>query len=86
MAASDPPSLADTIMTTETAGWVLVLFLPFLLSLAARVSTPKVLCFVISAMALLLSVHPYSSVLPWGLGMAIAVVSVRERIRSAHGP
>ena len=72
-------------MTTETAGWLLILFMPFLLSLAAKVSTPKVLCFVMSGMALLLSVQPYSSVLPWTLGMAIAVISVRERIRSAYG-
>ncbi len=72
-------------MTPETTGWPLILILPFLLSLAAKVSTPKVLCFVMSAMALLLSVQPYSSVLPWALGMAIAVISVRERIRSAYG-
>lgn len=32
-------------------------------------------------MALLLSVKPYGAVLPWGIGMAIAVISVRERIR-----
>jgi hypothetical protein len=72
-------------MTTETAGWLLILFMPFLLSLAAKVATPKVLCFVMSGMALLLSVQPYSSVLPWGLGMAIALISVRERFRSAYG-
>jgi len=72
-------------MTTETVGWLLILFLPFLLSLAAKVSTPKVLCLVMSAMALLLSVQPYSSVLPWALGMVIALISVRERIRSAYG-
>jgi len=42
------------------------------------------LCFVMSGMALLLSVQPYSSVLPWTLGMAIAVISVRERIRSPY--
>ena len=71
-------------MTPETAGCVLILLLPFLLSLA-KVATPKVLCFVMSGMALLLSVQPYSSVLPWGLGMAIAAISVRERIRSAYG-
>jgi hypothetical protein len=34
-------------------------------------------------MALLLSVEPYRAVLPWALGMAIAVIAVRERFRSA---
>jgi hypothetical protein len=73
-----------TTMTAATAGWLLILFLPFLLSLAARVGTPKVVCFVTSGLALLLSVQPYSSVLPWTFGMAIALISVRERIRSAY--
>jgi hypothetical protein len=59
----------------------LIFWLPFLLSLAARGAMPKVLCFVTSMLALLLSVEPYRAVLPWAVGMAIAVVAVRERIR-----
>ena len=37
------------------------------------------LCLVASLLALMLSVKPYGAVLPWGIGMAIAVISVRER-------
>ena len=70
-------------MTTVTAGWLFILVLPFLLSLAAKVATPKLLCFVSSVLALLLSVKPYHAALPWTLGMVIAVISVHERIRSA---
>ena len=80
MARCDRPS---PLLIAATAGWLLFPFLPFLVSLAAKVATPKVLCFVTSALALLMSVQPYSAVLPWTFGMAIAVISVRERIRSA---
>jgi hypothetical protein len=72
-------------MTASTAFWLFILFLPFLVSLAANVATPKMLCFVASMVALLLSTTLYSAVLPWALGMAIAVISLRERIRSADG-
>ena len=34
---------------------------------------------------MLLSVQPGGAVLPWGLGMVIAAVSVRERIRAMDG-
>jgi hypothetical protein len=68
-----------------TAGWLLFLFLPFLVSLLGKAQMPLVLCFVLSGLAVLLSVVPYNAVLPWTLGMAIAVISVRERIRSIYG-
>jgi hypothetical protein len=68
-------------MTAVTAGTLLVLFLPFLLSLAGQAGTPKVLCFVTSLLAMLLSVREFGAVLPWCIGMAIAVISVRERFR-----
>jgi hypothetical protein len=70
-------------MTAATAGVLLLTFMPFLVSLAGRVTQPKVLCFVCSLMALLLSIEPCRAALPWGLGMAIAVIAVRERFRSA---
>jgi hypothetical protein len=70
-------------MTVATVGVLLLTFMPFLVSLAGRVTQPKVLCFVCSLMALLLSIEPCRAVLPWGLGMAIAVIAVRERFRSA---
>jgi hypothetical protein len=68
-----------------TAGWLLLLFLPFLVSLFGKALMPRMLCFVCSVMAMLLGVSPYEAMLPWTLGMAIAVISVRERIRSAYG-
>jgi hypothetical protein len=58
---------------------LLLLFLPFLLSLAGRGG--KALCLLSSVMALLKSVDPYAAVLPWTLGMAIAVISIHARIR-----
>jgi hypothetical protein len=68
-------------MTVVTAGTLLLLFLPFLLSLAGQAGQPKVLCLVSSLLALLLSLDPYRATLPWAVGMAIAVISVRERLR-----
>jgi hypothetical protein len=59
----------------------LMLFWPFLLSLAGKSTEPKVLCFFLSAMALLLSTYPYRALLPWAVGMAIAVLTLRERFR-----
>ena len=67
-------------MTVVTAGMLPVLFLPLLLSLAGQGGTPKMLCLTASVLALLVSVQPYAAVLPWTLGMAIAVIAVRERI------
>jgi hypothetical protein len=70
-------------MTAATAAVLLLAFMPFLVSLAGRATQPKVLCFVCGLMALLLSIEPCRAVLPWGLGMAIAVIAVRERFRNA---
>jgi hypothetical protein len=72
-------------MTAATAGMLLLMFLPFLVSLAGQPGTPMVLCFVSSLLAMLLSVEPYRAELPWCLGMAIAVISVREKFRQ-RGP
>ena len=66
-----------------SAGSLLFFFLPFLLSLVGRAPMPWLLCFVTSLLSILLSVQPGGAVLPWGVGMLIAAVSVRERIRSA---
>jgi hypothetical protein len=72
-------------MLELTTGWLLLFFLPFLLSLLGKASVPRMLCLVCSGMAMLLSVQPGAAVLPWGLGMVIALVSVRERIRAIYG-
>ncbi len=66
-------------MITMAAATLLALLLPFLLSLAGQAAMPKVLCLVASLLALLLSVEKYAAVLPWCIGMAIAVISVRPR-------
>lgn len=66
-------------MITTTAGAIL-LFLPFLLSLLGRAAMPKLLCLVASLIAALLAVEFYVAVLPWAVGMAIAVISVRESL------
>lgn len=60
---------------------LLVLFLPFLLSLFGQSAVAKMLCLVTSILAMLLSVEPGGAVLPWFLGALIAAVSVWERIR-----
>lgn len=60
---------------------LLVLFLPFLLSLVGQGGMAKLLSLITSILALLLSVRPYGAVLPWITGLAIAVMSVWERIR-----
>jgi hypothetical protein len=66
-------------MIAATAGTLLIVFLPFLLALAGQAGMPKLLCLVTSVLALLLSVEQYVAALPWSAGMAIAVISVRER-------
>ena len=70
-----------TSMTAATLGLLLLAFTPFLVSLAGKVNQPKALCFVCSLMALLLSVEPHRALVPWTMGMLIAVVAVRERFR-----
>jgi hypothetical protein len=64
-----------------TAGSLLILLLPFMLSLAGQSGMAKMLCLVTSVLALLLSVKDYAAVLPWTIGMIIALVAVWERIR-----
>jgi hypothetical protein len=68
-------------MTDMTIGTLVLLYLPFLISLAGQPGTPKVLCLVSSILAMLLSVQEFGAVLPWFLGMLVAVISVRERFR-----
>ena len=66
-------------MTAGYAGTLLILLLPFLLSLAGQPGTPKLLCLAASMLALLLSLDVYPAILPWTVGMAIALISLRER-------
>jgi hypothetical protein len=66
-------------MTDMTIGTLLLLYLPFLVSLAGQPGAPRMLCLVCSLLAMLLSVREFGAVLPWCLGIAVAMVSVRER-------
>ena len=73
-------------MSTITAGWILLLSLPFLLSLFGRAAMPKMLCLVASLVAALLAVQFYVAVVPWIVGMAIALMSIREGWRRRATP
>jgi len=64
-------------MSTVTAGLIVLLFLPFLLSLFGTAAIPKMLCLVASLIAALLAVKFYIAVVPWLAGMAVAGISVR---------
>ena len=68
-------------MSAVTIGTLLIIFLPFLLSLAGQSSMARMLCLIFSVLGLLLSVREYGAVMPWLLGMIIATASVWERIR-----
>jgi hypothetical protein len=60
----------------------LLLVLPFPLSLLGRATIPKMLCLVASLVASLLALKFYLAIAPWLIGMAIAVISVREGLGS----
>lgn len=64
-----------------TAVTLLILFLPFLLSLAGQGGMAKMLCLITTILSLLLSVKEYGAVVPWITGLLISGVSVWERIR-----
>ena len=68
-------------MAQVTLSTLLILFLPFMLSLVGRGGMAKMLTLITSLLALLLSVRQYGAVLPWITGMAIALTSVWERLR-----
>jgi hypothetical protein len=68
-------------MSDVTTGTLLIIFLPFLLSLVGQSAQAKMLCLISSILGLLLSVEEYGAVVPWVLGMIIAIASVWERIR-----
>ena len=68
-------------MSNVTIGVLLIIFLPFLVSLFGHGSVAKTVALVASMLALLLSVEEYGAVFPWVLGMIVAAVSVWERFR-----
>ena len=68
-------------MCKMSAGLILLLFTPFLLSLMGRAVMPKMLCLVASLVAAMLAVEFYAAIVPWAAGMAIAAISVSEGCR-----
>ena len=68
-------------MSAVTIGALRITFLPFLVSLVGKSAQARMLCLITGMLGLLLSVTDYGAVMPWVLGMIIAVTSVWERIR-----
>lgn len=56
--------------------------LPFLLSLASRNRDAIVPCLLTSILTVLLGGEPHQAVIAWCLGVLIAAVAMRERLRS----
>jgi len=56
--------------------------LPFLLSLASRSSKAIAPCLLTSIFTMLLGEEPHLAVLAWCVGVLIAAVALRERLRT----
>jgi hypothetical protein len=56
--------------------------LPFLLSLVSRSSKAIAPCLLASIFTVLLGEEPHRAVMAWCVGVLIAAVAVRERIRT----
>ncbi len=56
--------------------------LPFLLSLASRSSNAIAPCLVASIFTVLLGQEPHRAVVAWCVGVLIAAVALRERLRT----
>jgi len=56
--------------------------MPFLLSLASRNSNAIAPCLLTSLFTVLLGAEPHRAVVAWCVGMLIAAVAFRERLRA----
>ncbi|MBR0858795.1 hypothetical protein [Bradyrhizobium liaoningense] len=56
--------------------------MPFLLSLASRTGKAIVPCLLASIFTLLLGDEPHRAAMAWCVGLLIAAVAVRERLRA----
>ncbi|MDA9504339.1 hypothetical protein XI09_06160 [Bradyrhizobium sp. CCBAU 11386] len=56
--------------------------LPFLLSLASRSSKAIAPCLLTSIVTVLLGEEPHRAVMAWCVGVLIAAVALRERLRA----
>jgi len=61
---------------------IAIAVLPFLLSLVSRTGKAIAPCLVTSTFTVLLSDEPHRAVMAWCLGLLIAAVAVRERLRA----
>ena len=78
---------AAVSLTAIAAATLLLSFLPFLLSLAgqgSKGSKATMLCLITSTFTLLLSHEPDRAGFAWIAGMAVALVSIWERIRRRY--
>ncbi|MBR0827034.1 hypothetical protein JQ596_15945 [Bradyrhizobium manausense] len=64
-----------------TLSTVLIAAIPFVLSLASRTNQAIAPCAVTSVFTLLLSADFERAALAWFIGMLIAIVAIRERLR-----
>lgn len=57
--------------------------MPFLLSLASRTAKVIDLCLLASILTAMLGAEPHRAVMAWCVGMLIAAVALRERLRTS---
>ncbi|MGL3108647.1 hypothetical protein [Bradyrhizobium sp. BR 1432] len=57
--------------------------MPFLLSLASRTGKAIAPCLLASIFTVLLGEEPHRAVMAWCVGMLIAAVALRERLRAS---
>jgi hypothetical protein len=70
------------MFSTVSALQLLIAALPFLLSLVSRTSKAIAPCLIASLFTVLLSGEPPRAAMAWCIGLLIAAVAVRERLRT----
>jgi len=70
------------MFSTVSTLQLLIAALPFLLSLVSRTSKVIAPCLIASLFTVLLSDEPPRAAMAWCIGLLIAAVAVRERLRA----
>jgi hypothetical protein len=70
------------MFSTMSALQISIAALPFLLSLVSRTSKAIAPCLIASLFTVLLSGEPPRAAMAWCIGLLIAAVAVRERLRT----
>lgn len=70
------------MFSTMSALQISIAALPFLLSLVSRTSRAIAPCLIASLFTVLLSGEPPRAAMAWCIGLLIAAVAVRERLRA----